>query len=204
MTTLDIVTYEEEIGQLEGSVRRLCQDANAKAVLLFDRDGRPVVKAGDTGSVDTTPPAVLTGGSGDGGAELIDRREQSVLIHEGQGDNVHLAIVVQWAVLVVLFDDPPFLSLVRQQVKSAQAELEKTVEAMRSRTRRKTRPCSTGSATTTSGRSSAQAPPHWGVSSLAPRHDRRRSAARLARARGAWCACEPAAGAPGPWRRFSL
>ncbi|MFF7615768.1 roadblock/LC7 domain-containing protein [Streptomyces lavendulae] len=96
------MTYEEEIGQLEGSVRRLRQDANAKAVLLFDRDGQPVVEAGDTGSVDTTPPAVLTGGSGDGGADLIDKREQSVLIHEGQGDTVHLAIVAQWAVLVVL------------------------------------------------------------------------------------------------------
>jgi predicted regulator of Ras-like GTPase activity (Roadblock/LC7/MglB family) len=129
----DFVLYEEEFRQLQEALRRLRQEANAKAVFLIDKNGQQIASAGETEQFDTTSLASLTAGNvaaTDGLAKLIGEREFSVLFHEGQQDHIHISIVAKRAILVVIFDDRSSLGLVRLRVKRASVDLEKVFEMM--------------------------------------------------------------------------
>jgi predicted regulator of Ras-like GTPase activity (Roadblock/LC7/MglB family) len=125
--------YEEEFRHLEGSLRRLRQDASAKVVFLIDRNGQHIAAAGDVDQFDSTSLASLTAGNvaaTDGLAKLIGEREFSVLFHEGQRDHIHISIVARRAILLVIFDERSSLGLVRLRVKRASAEMDQIFEQM--------------------------------------------------------------------------
>ena len=133
---MNYVLYEEEFKNLEEALRRLRQEANAKAVFLIDKNGQQIAAAGEVEKFDTTSLASLTAGNvaaTDGLAKLIGEREFSVLFHEGQQDHIHISIVAMRAILVVIFDDRSSLGLVRLRVKRASGELERTFETMAKR-----------------------------------------------------------------------
>lgn len=133
MSSADFVLYEEEFRHLEEALRRLRQEANAKAVFLIDKNGQQIAAAGEIEQFDTTSLASLTAGNvaaTDGLAKLIGEREFSVLFHEGQQDHIHISIVAKRVILVVIFDDRSSLGLVRLRVKRASVDLEKVFEAM--------------------------------------------------------------------------
>jgi len=133
MSSADFVLYEEEFKHLEEALRRLRQEANAKAVFLIDKNGQQIASAGDVEQFDTTSLASLTAGNvaaTDGLAKLIGEREFSVLFHEGQQDHIHISIVAKRAILVVIFDDRSSLGLVRLRVKRASVDLEKIFDTM--------------------------------------------------------------------------
>jgi predicted regulator of Ras-like GTPase activity (Roadblock/LC7/MglB family) len=133
MSSGDFVLYEEEFKHLEEALRRLRQEANAKAVFLIDKNGQQIASAGEVDQFDTTSLASLTAGNvaaTDGLAKLIGEREFSVLFHEGQQDHIHISIVAKRAILVVIFDDRSSLGLVRLRVKRASVDLEKIFELM--------------------------------------------------------------------------
>ena len=132
-TSADFVLYEEEFRNLEEALRRLRQEANARAVFLIDKNGQQIAAAGETEQFDTTSLASLTAGNvaaTDGLAKLIGEREFSVLFHEGQQDHIHISIVARRAILVVIFDERSSLGLVRLRVKRANADLESIFESM--------------------------------------------------------------------------
>jgi predicted regulator of Ras-like GTPase activity (Roadblock/LC7/MglB family) len=133
MCAADFVLYEEEFRSLQDALRRLRQEANAKAVFLIDKNGQQIASAGEIEQFDTTSLASLTAGNvaaTDGLAKLIGEREFSVLFHEGQQDHIHISIVAKRAILVVIFDDRSSLGLVRLRVKRASVDLEKIFETM--------------------------------------------------------------------------
>ena len=130
---LHFVVYEEEYKHLEEALRRLRQEANAKAVFLIDKNGQQIANAGEIEQFDTTSLASLTAGNvaaTDGLAKLIGEREFSVLFHEGQQDHIHISIVGRRVILVVIFDDRSSLGLVRLRVKRASADMEKILDTM--------------------------------------------------------------------------
>ncbi|MFE7590824.1 roadblock/LC7 domain-containing protein [Kitasatospora sp. NPDC057512] len=130
MTTPDL-TYTDAIKQVEDALRRLHQEAGAKAAFLIDRKGRQVAAAGEVEQFGTTSLASLTAGNvaaTDGSARLIGEHELSVLFHEGQQDHVHISIGTKRAILVVAFDDRSSLGLVRLRIKRANSELERIIE----------------------------------------------------------------------------
>jgi predicted regulator of Ras-like GTPase activity (Roadblock/LC7/MglB family) len=133
MCAADFVLYEEEFKHLEEALRRLRQEANAKAVFLIDKNGQQIAAAGEIEQFDTTSLASLTAGNvaaTDGLAKLIGEREFSVLFHEGQQDHIHISIVAKRSILVVIFDDRSSLGLVRLRVKRANVDLEKIFDVM--------------------------------------------------------------------------
>ena len=133
MSSADFVLYEEEFKHLEEALRRLRQEANAKAVFLIDKNGQQIASAGEVEQFDTTSLASLTAGNvaaTDGLAKLIGEREFSVLFHEGQQDHIHISIVAKRAILVVIFDDRSSLGLVRLRVKRASVDLDTIFELM--------------------------------------------------------------------------
>lgn len=128
-----LVMYQEEFQRLEEALKRLRQEANARAVFLIDKNGQQIAAAGETGEFDTTSLASLTAGNvaaTDGLAKLIGEREFSVLFHEGQRDHIHISIVAKRAILLVIFDERSSLGLVRLRVKRATAEMDRIFETM--------------------------------------------------------------------------
>ena len=133
MAQVELVLYQEEFQRLEQALRRLRNEANARAVFLIDKNGQQIAAAGEVEQFDTTSLASLTAGNvaaTDGLAKLIGEREFSVLFHEGQRDHIHISIVAKRAILLVIFDDRSSLGLVRLRVKRASSEMEKVFEDM--------------------------------------------------------------------------
>lgn len=137
MSSQNFVLHEEGHHRLEEALRRLRQDANAKAVFLIDKNGQQIAAAGELEQFDTTSLASLTAGNvaaTDGLAKLIGEREFSVLFHEGKQDHIHISIVAKRAILVVIFDDRSSLGLTRLRVRQASGDLDKIFDAMAQRT----------------------------------------------------------------------
>ncbi len=128
MSDQSMVMYEEEFKQISAHCERLTREANAKAVMLVDKNGQFITSHGETEGLDTTSLASLTAGSiaATGGlAKIIGEKEFPNIFHEGERDNLHLSIVAQRAILVVMFDQRSSLGLVRLRVKKTGEELSK-------------------------------------------------------------------------------
>ncbi len=126
MVDQQMVLYEEEFRQIAAVCERLTREANAKAVLLVDKNGQFITSSGEVENLDTTSLASLTAGNyaaTSGLAKLIGEKEFPNVFHEGERDNLHLSIVAQRAILVVMFDQRSSLGLVRLRVKKSSEEL---------------------------------------------------------------------------------
>ena len=133
MASAELVMYQEEFQRLDGALKKLRQDAHARAIFLIDRTGQQIASAGEVEQFDTTSLASLTAGNvaaTDGLAKLIGEREFSVLFHEGQRDHIHISIVAKRAILLVIFDERSSLGLVRLRVRKAADELTKVLDAV--------------------------------------------------------------------------
>ncbi len=133
MVDQQMVMYEEEFKQISAICERLTREANAKAVLLVDKNGQYITSHGEIDNLDTTSLASLTAGNiaaTSGLAKLIGEKEFPNIFHEGERDNLHLSIVAQRAILVVMFDQRSSLGLVRLRVKKANDELTKIFTVM--------------------------------------------------------------------------
>ena len=122
----DFVLFDEEFQQIKEVIGRLKADAQAKVVFIVDKNGQQIAAQGDLESLDTTSLASLTAGNvaaTDGLAKLIGEKEFPVLFHEGEKDNVYIAIVDQRVILVIIFDERSSLGLVRLRVRKATQDL---------------------------------------------------------------------------------
>lgn len=133
MVDQQMVMYEEEFRQIAAVCERLTREANAKAVLLVDKNGQFITSHGEIDNLDTTSLASLTAGNiaaTSGLAKLIGEKEFPNVFHEGERDNLHLSIVAQRAILVVMFDQRSSLGLVRLRVKKSSEELSNIFRSM--------------------------------------------------------------------------
>jgi predicted regulator of Ras-like GTPase activity (Roadblock/LC7/MglB family) len=133
MVDQSMVMYEEEFKQISTLCERLTREANAKAVMLVDKNGQYITSHGEIENLDTTSLASLTAGSvaATGGlAKIIGEKEFRDVFHEGENDNLHLSIIAQRAILVVMFDQRSSLGLVRLRVKKTGEELARIFTAM--------------------------------------------------------------------------
>jgi predicted regulator of Ras-like GTPase activity (Roadblock/LC7/MglB family) len=125
--------FEEEQQQIQAICDRLHRDSNAIAILVINKDGQEIARAGNTDNLDVTSLSSLFAGNvaATGGiAKLLAEKEFSGQFHEGEKTNIHLSIVAQRAILVVLFDTRSSLGLVRLRVKKASEDLTKVFEAL--------------------------------------------------------------------------
>ncbi len=128
-----VVMFEEEQLQIQAVCDRLQRDSNAVAILVINKDGQEIARAGQTQHLDVTSLSSLFAGNvaATGGiAKLLAEKEFSGQFHEGEKTNIHLSLVAQRAILVVLFDTRSSLGLVRLRVKKASDELTKVFEQL--------------------------------------------------------------------------
>jgi predicted regulator of Ras-like GTPase activity (Roadblock/LC7/MglB family) len=133
MGTPQVVMFEEEQQQIQAICDRLQRDSNSIAILVINKDGQEIARAGNTEHLDVTSLSSLFAGNvaATGGiAKLLAEKEFSGQFHEGEKTNIHLSLVAQRAILVVLFDTRSSLGLVRLRVKKASEELTKVFDAL--------------------------------------------------------------------------
>lgn len=127
MSPADLVLFEEDFRGLQQILRKLRVESDASVVLLVDKNGQRIASVGDVEALDMTALASLTAGNvaaTDGLARILGEREFSVLLHEGEKENIHVSIVGRRVILVVIFSDRSSLGLVRLRVRQAGAELD--------------------------------------------------------------------------------
>ena len=128
-----LVMYEEELSQITNICDVLHRDANAKEVLVIDKNGQAIAQSGDVETLDVTSLSSLTAGNvaATGGiASLLAEKEFAGQFHEGEKTNVHISIVGARVILVVLFDERSSLGLVRLRVRKAATELTKVLDTL--------------------------------------------------------------------------
>ncbi|MBT8496027.1 MAG: roadblock/LC7 domain-containing protein [Deltaproteobacteria bacterium] len=128
-----LVMYEEELSQIQDICEQLGRDANARAVLVIDKNGQAMAQAGDVDELDVTSLSSLTAGNvaATGGiASLLEEKEFAGQFHEGERTNVHISIVSQRVILLVLFDERSSLGLVRLRVRKASQALAQILEEL--------------------------------------------------------------------------
>src|SRR4030065_82283 len=126
MASQKYVIYEEELEHINTTLMKLLKGAEAKCVLLVDKDGYLVTRQGFTHSLDTTALAALLAGSFASTKEiarLVGEPEFSVLFHQGKKDHIHISLVGERTILVVIFDDRTTIGMVRLYAKEMGAEL---------------------------------------------------------------------------------
>lgn len=129
----DLVIYEEQIEKIERALDRLIKDAQAKCVLLVDKDGHLITRRGFTQSLDTTALAALLAGSFASTREiarLLGEPEFSVLFHQGKTDHIHITLVGDRTILAVIFDDRTTIGMIRLYAKEAAGDLERVFSSM--------------------------------------------------------------------------
>ena len=128
----DLVIYEEQIEKIERTLERLIKSAQAKCVLLVDKDGHLITRQGFTQSLDTTALAALLAGSFASTREiarLLGEPEFSVLFHQGKKDHVHISLVGERTILAVTFDDRTTIGMVRLYAKDAANDLQRILSS---------------------------------------------------------------------------
>lgn len=127
MSPADLVLFQEDFHRLQQVLRKLKAESGASLVLLVDKNGQRIASVGDVEAIDMTALASLTAGNvaaTDGLARILGEREFSVLLHEGERENIHVSIVARRVILVVIFSDRSSLGLVRLRVRQAATELD--------------------------------------------------------------------------------
>ena len=128
-----MVMYDEEAQQIQTICDRLAREANARAVLVIDKNGQAFAQAGEVEQLDVTSLSSLTAGNvaATGAiASLLSEKEFAGQFHEGEKTNVHISIVGQRVILVVLFDERSSLGLVRLRVRKATGELVNVLDVL--------------------------------------------------------------------------
>jgi predicted regulator of Ras-like GTPase activity (Roadblock/LC7/MglB family) len=129
----DMVMYQEEFEQIQAVCLRLHRDANARAVLLIDKNGQLIAEAGETNQLDTTSLSSLTAGNvaATGGiASLLKEKEFTGQFHEGEHTHVNISVVANRVILVILFDERSSLGLVRLRVRRAADDLSRIFDEL--------------------------------------------------------------------------
>lgn len=132
MANSSTVIYEEQIEKINQSLTKLIKGAEAKCVLLVDKDGHLITRQGFTHSLDTTALAALLAGSFASTKEiarLVGEPEFSVLFHQGKRDHIHINLVGERSIMVIIFDDRTTIGMVRLYAREIGAELEGILNA---------------------------------------------------------------------------
>lgn len=126
MPSTNLIIKDDDFGRVEAMLRSLAEKTRAKAIFLVDRNGQLIASVGQVDAIDGTALASLTAGSvaATGGlAGLLGQKEFSDIFHEGETENIHIAILDQRIILVTLFDKQAPLGLVRLKVKQEAPDL---------------------------------------------------------------------------------
>ena len=122
-----LVYYKHDLGRIDRVLEEFLRLAGATSVLLIDKEGHMITRAGKPNTFDLDTISALVAGSFTATREmarLLGEKEFSALYHQGERDNIQLSLVGDRTILTVLFDDRTTLGMVRLYVTEAVRKLE--------------------------------------------------------------------------------
>ena len=122
-----LVFYRNDLGRIDRVLEEFMRLSGASSVLLVDKEGHMITRAGKMPSFDQDTISALVAGSFSATREmarLLGEREFSALYHQGERDNIQLSLVGDRTILTVIFDDSTTLGMVRLYVNEAVRKLE--------------------------------------------------------------------------------
>jgi predicted regulator of Ras-like GTPase activity (Roadblock/LC7/MglB family) len=125
-----LVFYEQDVEELNKILDNFLTRAQAKCVLLIDKEGHLVTKKGFTKSFNTDSIAALVAGSFAATkqvAQMLGETEFSVLFHQGKNESIHIGLVADRALVVVIFDDRTTIGMVRLFAEELRTKLGETL-----------------------------------------------------------------------------
>jgi predicted regulator of Ras-like GTPase activity (Roadblock/LC7/MglB family) len=138
-----LVMYEEELSQITNICEVLHRDANARAVLVIDKNGQAFAQAGEVEQLDVTSLSSLTAGNvaATGGiSKILREKDFFSQFHEGEKTHVHITLVGGRAILLVLFDERSSLGLVRLRVRKSSDEMVRLFDQVAKKAAAKSQP----------------------------------------------------------------
>lgn len=121
-----LVLYGHQIEQFDRILAEFLRRSGARCALLVDKEGHLITQVGENFEFDADSVSALVAGSFAATKEmarLLGEREFSALFHQGERDNIQLALVADRAILTVMFDDSTTLGMVRLYVTEATRRL---------------------------------------------------------------------------------
>jgi len=122
-----LVFYKNDLGRIDRVLQELLRLSNASSVLLVDKEGHMITRAGKEPSFDLDTISALVAGSFSATREmarLLGEQQFSALFHQGERDNIQLSLVGDRTILTVIFDDSTTLGMVRLYCTEAVRKLE--------------------------------------------------------------------------------
>ena len=124
--------YREDLDQISSVLKEFVSLSDATCILLIDKDGYMVTKAGSLADIDMQGVAILVAGSFATArtmARLLGENEFCILFHEGKKGNIQINIVGDRCFLASAFDQRTTAGMVRLYAKEAADKLLKILEA---------------------------------------------------------------------------
>ena len=122
-----LVFYRDDLGKIDRVLEEFIRLSNSSSVLLVDKEGHMITRAGKVPSFDQDTISALVAGSFSATREmahLLGEKQFSALFHQGERDNIQLSLVGDRTILTVIFDDATTLGMVRLYVNEAVRKLE--------------------------------------------------------------------------------
>ena len=122
-----LIFYRDDLERIDKVLEEFVRLAGANSVLLVDKEGHMITRAGKVPSFDQDTISALVAGSFSATREMariLGEKEFSALYHQGERDNIQLSLVNDRTILTVLFDDSTTLGMIRLYVNEAVRKLE--------------------------------------------------------------------------------
>jgi predicted regulator of Ras-like GTPase activity (Roadblock/LC7/MglB family) len=122
-----LIFYRNDLGRIDRVLEEFMRLTGAISVLLVDKEGHMITRAGKPPSFDQDTISALVAGSFSATREmarLLGEKEFSALYHQGERDNIQLSLVGDRTILTVIFDETTTLGMVRLYVTEAVRKLE--------------------------------------------------------------------------------
>lgn len=121
-----LVLDKTEMEHIDEIVSNLLEQCKANCAIVVEQDGRCVLKKGFTRTSNIEALAALLAGSFSSTkaiADLVGEKDFTVLIHQGEKDNIHTHLIDQNRILSIFFDNRTSIETVRRYSLQAAEQL---------------------------------------------------------------------------------
>jgi predicted regulator of Ras-like GTPase activity (Roadblock/LC7/MglB family) len=122
---------QTELDKLNKSLNNLLKNTKATIALIVDETGQLIASVGKDPSKDPVLLGTLAAGNFGATSEmakLIGEKEFTLILHEGEKENIHIAAIDNLGILVIIFDNTVKIGLIRMFVQKVIGELIPTLK----------------------------------------------------------------------------
>ena len=112
----DFVLFREDVERIQKTLSHLLTESASSFVLLIHRDGNLLSQVGFNTAMDVTGLSALAAGSFASTraiAAIIGENEFTMMIHQGEKQNICITLVDEDAILLIVFDERTNLGMVK-------------------------------------------------------------------------------------------